>query len=123
MPSWQDFGVRLIGWAGSVFILAEAMHGRGHGGSGPTAHFHKQPIWFTIRSGLLLFAGLSMMLRLDQLVSFTGYWQLPATGGGWAIGIGGILVCCLLTFALANLFSKFADIPAIQQNDREPGGL
>jgi hypothetical protein len=109
VPSCLDVLARLFGWAGSVFILAESMHGRAHGGSGPTAHFQKEPVWFSIRSGFLLCACLSIMLRLDQLVPATGYWQLPATYSGWAIGIGGMLLCTLLTYSMANVFSKLAD--------------
>lgn len=60
---WQDVLLRVIGGAGSAFVLAEAMHGRAHGGAGPTAYFDKQPYWFSIRSGLFLCLGISWTER------------------------------------------------------------
>lgn len=99
---WQDVLLRVIGGAGSAFVLAEAMHGRAHGGAGPTAYFDKQPYWFSIRSGLFLCLGITVLLRLDRTVETSGFWQLPVTWHGWYIVICGPLICALLTFVLAS---------------------
>ncbi len=101
VPFWQDLSLRLVGWIGSAFILAEAMHGRAHGGAGPTAYFDERPNCFAIRSGLLLFLCIFIMLRLDRTVITSGFWQLPITMHGWFITVGGPSICGLLTYALA----------------------